>query len=379
MSSGPIDVHEPSWSELLVESLLLGIVTIGGSSTQTMRMYQRLVERRRWLAHDEFARAIKFCRMLPGPETLQIAIHLGRLKRKLLGGVLAGIVFILPGLLAMLLLTRLYLNYVHLPRVTALLFIVKPAVLGIITAGAIKLAAASIRNFFFAAIMLASCAALTFSKTSLLLVLLAAGLLNLVVSGGLLRLQARLSSVSAILLIFYFLHPHWLRLMWLSFKTGAFSFGGSYAVLVFLQQGAVENYRWVPATQLIDGVALTLATPGPFILLATFVGYLAGGIKGGLLATVFVLLPSFVLLTLASRLNETRSLRAFLDGFSAALTGAIVIVVMQLAPGVILQPFTVIIALLSFLSIVLLRVDIAIVAAVAIVGGIVYGFFPVSI
>jgi chromate transporter len=319
---------------------------------------------------------------------LQLAIYVGYLKRKVLGGVLAGIVFVLPGALLMLLLSRLYMEYANVPRVSAILFILKPTVLGIITAAAVKLAAASIRNFFFAAILLVSCAALYFTEISLLSVLIAAGALNVIVSTGLPRLASKLYKTPAhlvcvTLLALAFIHPHWLRLTWLCLETGLFSFGGPYSSLAFLQQGAVEGYRWVSAAQLLDGVALCVATPGPFMLLSTFVGYLAGGWKGGLLATTFVFLPSFVFVLTgaryAARITASSFVRAFLNGISASLAGALIIVALQLAPGVLLRPPTVVIALGAFMAIVLLKVDTGIIAAIAIAGGIAYAFFPGTI
>jgi chromate transporter len=166
-------------------------------------------------------------------------------------------------------------------------------------------------------------------------------------------------------------------------ETGLFSFGGPYSSLAFLQQGAVEGYRWVSAAQLLDGVALCVATPGPFMLLSTFVGYLAGGWKGGLLATTFVFLPSFVFVLTgaryAARITASSFVRAFLNGISASLAGALIIVALQLAPGVLLRPPTVVIALGAFMAIVLLKVDTGIIAAIAIAGGIVYAFFPGTI
>ena len=382
------DEQVPSWTEVFAEFLFLGVVMLGDSATKVTRIGRHIVERRKWLATEDFEKAIEFCKLLPGPETLQLAIYVGYVKRRVAGGLLAGIAFVLPAALLMLLLSRLYMEYVNLPRVSAILFVLKPTVLGIITAAAVKIAAASIRNFFFAAIMLASCAALYFSEISLIAVLLAAGLVNVIVSTGLPRLTTKFDNRPVHLLcvtVFTlpFLHPHWLRLIWLSLKTGLFSFGGAYASLAFLQQGAVEGHRWVSAAQLLDGIALTVATPGPFMLLSTFVGYLAGGSEGGLLATVFVLLPTFVLVLTgaryAARITASSVAQAFLNGVTASLAGVFIIVVLQLAQGVVLRPPTVIIALVVFMANVLLKVDIALIAMIAIVGGIGYAFFPGTI
>jgi chromate transporter len=377
-----------SWRELLGHFLMLGILTVGGSMAQIARMYRYVVERRRWLSNDDFTKVLEFCRLLPGPETLQIAIYIGYLKRKLVGGFVAGIAFIAPCVLLMLVLSRLYLKYANLPRVSAVLFVLKPAVLGIITAATVKLFAGSIRNFLFAAILVASGAAFHFLETSLVMIFLIAGLINVTVSAGLPSLSSKLQKTHVHLVYLGlfalpFIHPHWLRLEWLSLKTGLFSFGGAYSTLALLQQGAVEKYRWVSAAQMLDGIALTVATPGPFTSLSTFVGYLAGGWKGALLATFFVFLPSFVFVLsgfrYAAKVTGSNSMRAFLDGVSASLAGVMIVVTFQFAQGIVLRPPTVVIALIAFLAIVLLKVDVAIIAAIAIVGGIAYAFFPGTI
>src|SRR3989442_13293608 len=125
-------------------------------------------------------------------------------------------------------------------------------------------------------------------------------------------------------------------MVWLFLKTGLFSFGGAYASIVFLQRGAVDEYHWLKAGQLLDGVAISVATPGPFMLFATFVGFVAGGVKGAALATFFVFLPSFVFVLAGARyvkqLRNNRLIQAFLPGVSAAVAGIILVVSLDLAP-----------------------------------------------
>src|SRR5439155_6562882 len=129
----------------------------------------------------------------------------------------------------------------------------------------------------------------------------------------------------------------WLQMSWLFLKTGLFSFGGAYASIVFLQRGAVDQYHWLSAGQLLDGVALSVATPGPFMLFTTFTGYLAGGIPGAIIATFFVFLPSFVFVIAGARYIEqvrnNRFVQSFLAGASAAVVGVILVVSLELVPG----------------------------------------------
>ncbi|MCC6568874.1 MAG: chromate transporter, partial [Anaerolineales bacterium] len=168
----------------------------------------------------------------------------------------------------------------------------------------------------------------------------------------------------------------WLQMAWLFLKTGLFSFGGAYASLAFLQRGAVDQYHWLTASQLLDGVALSVATPGPFMLFTTFVGYLAGGIPGALIATFFVFLPSFVFVIGGARYIDqalnNRFLKAFLYGVSAAVVGVIFVVSLELAPSALIGLPSVLIALLAFVLITFLKADVARVAIGTIIAGIGY-------
>jgi chromate transporter len=167
-----------------------------------------------------------------------------------------------------------------------------------------------------------------------------------------------------------------LQLGWLFLKTGLFSFGGAYASLTFLQQGAVENHHWLTSSQFLDGVAMSVATPGPFMLFATFVGYMAAGIPGAIVATVFVFLPSFVFVLLGARYVEdvrnNRPVQAFLSGGSAAVVGVILVVSIDLAREAIVGIPSAVITAIAFVSIVVFKVDVAKVAVGAILCGILY-------
>src|SRR5881296_1991825 len=146
----------PSWCEVFLYFLMLGFVNVGGPVAQITMMYNHMVERRHWLSNDRFVRIMGFCHMLPGPEALQLAIYVGYLKRGILGGILAGLTFIIPGAGVMILLSWLYVTYGSLPQVTNALFILKPAVLGIIAAGIIKLGRAAIKNWILAVLLVGS-------------------------------------------------------------------------------------------------------------------------------------------------------------------------------------------------------------------------------
>jgi chromate transporter len=375
--------HEmPSWREVSLYFLFLGFVNIGGPVAQITMMFNHMVEKRRWLSKDRFVKIMAFCHMLPGPEALQLAIYVGYLKRKLWGGILAGLTFILPGAVVMVGLSWLYVKYGKLPQVNNALYVLKPAVLGIIAAGIIKLGRAAIRNFFLAVLLVGAFVGMRFAGINFLLILLIAGLLNLVIEQGWPLLKKTAPTLPAAIGGLGLLLPlgdsRLFQIVWLFLKTGLLSFGGAYASLVFVQRGAVAQYHWLSDGQLLDGVALSVATPGPFMLFTTFVGYLAGGVTGAVLATFFVFLPSFFFVIAGvhyiEKVRKNHMIQAFLAGVSAAVVGIIAVVSLDLIPEALVDWVTICIAVAAFVFIAFLKRDVALVAVAAILGGIIYAW-----
>ena len=370
----------PAAREVFLYFLLLGFINIGGPVAQITMMYNKMVERSHWLSKDRFVKIMGFAHMLPGPEALQLAIYVGYLKKGILGGILAGLTFIIPGAFVMIVLSHLYVIYGSLPQVNDVLYILKPAVLGIIAAGIIKLGQAAIKNAQLAATLIGAIVAMLFFRVDFLIVLLIAGLVNLLLAEGLPRLKRTpgifpllMGNLTGALVVG---NERWIQMAWMFLKTGLFSFGGAYASLVFVQRGAVDQFHWLTAPQLLDGVALSVATPGPFMLFTTFVGYLAGGITGAAIATFFVFLPSFVFVIAGAKYIEqvrnNRFVQAFLAGVSAAVVGIILVVSLELIPGALIGLPSIVIAVLAFVAITFLKIDVARVAISAIVTGIGY-------
>jgi chromate transporter len=344
-------------------------------------MYNHMVEKERWLSKDRFTKIMAFCHLLPGPEALQLAIYVGYLKSGFVGGTVAGLTFIVPGALGMIGLSYLYVTYGNQPQVQDMLLVLKPAVLGIIAAGIIKLGGAAIRTVFLAVLVVVAVLAMIFARLDFLVVLLGAGLLNLAYAG----LEPRMRKQSYMLFAPVALagakapvaaSAGWLAMSWLFLKTGLFSFGGAYASLIFVERGAVERFRWLTGGQLLDGVAMSIATPGPFMLFTTFVGYLARGVEGAVLATFLVFLPSFVFVILGTRhlekVRNQRHVQSFLAGASAAVVGVIVVVSWKLVPDALVGVAGYAIAAASFLAIVWRKIDVAAVAIAAMASGGVY-------
>ena len=370
----------PPGREVFLYFFGLGFINIGGPVAQITMMYNKMVERSHWLSQDRFVKIMGFAHMLPGPEALQLAIYVGYLKKGVLGAILAGLMFIIPGALLMIFLSYLYVTYGNLPQVNQVLYILKPAVLGIIAAGILKLGRAAIRSARLAIILVVAVLAMYFLKIDFLIILLIAGFVNMLITEGVPRSTKPMTNLSGLIIglsgTLALADSHWLQMIWLFLKTGLFSFGGAYASLAFIQNGAVDQYHWLTASQLLDGVALSVATPGPFMLFTTFVGYLAGGVPGAILATFFVFLPSFIFITLGARYIEqvrnNRFVQAFLSGVSAAVVGVIIVVSLALIPGALVDLPSIVIMVLAFALITFLKVDVARVALGAIAIGMAY-------
>ncbi len=374
----------PSSRKVFLYFLLLGFINIGGPVAQITMMFNHIAEKERWLSKERFTKIMAFCHLLPGPEALQIAIYIGYLKRRLLGAMIAGCTFIVPGAAAMIGLSYLYVTYGSLPQVKDLLWILKPAVLGIIAAGIIKLGGAAVKSIFLAMLVVISVLAMILVRLDFLIVLFGAGFLNLIYTEFKPRIRkwwnlslfipialagAGVGSTSA-------RDVDWLPMSWVFLKTGLFSFGGAYGSLIFVQHGAVEQHHWLTGSQLLDGVAMSVATPGPFMLFTTFVGYLAKGLAGAVVATVLVFLPSFVFVILGThyveRVRDQRHVQSFLAGASAAVVGVIVVVSWKLVPDALIGVASFLIATASFLAIAWRKVDVAVVAIATMAVGVIY-------
>jgi len=364
--------------------LKLGFINFGGPAGQIALMHQELVERRRWLSDARFMHALNYCMLLPGPEAQQLAVYVGWLLHRTLGGLVAGILFVLPGALLMLGLSWAYAVHGSVPWVAAIFFGLRASVVAIVAAAVIRLGSRALRHP-----ALASIAALAFAGIFLLrapfpLLVLGAGLVGLIggrLAPGVFRPPAhapaasgeaaihgddadapeharptfrRSAGVIAVGLAAWW-GPLALLMVWrgpedvlsrqATFFSGAamVTFGGAYAVLAYIQQAAVERYGWLLPGQMLDGLGLAETTPGPLILVTQFVGFLGAyrnpgdldpvvaGILGAAVTTWATFAPCFLWIFLGApyieRLRGNRALGAAL----AAVTAAIVGVVLNLA------------------------------------------------
>jgi chromate transporter len=363
--------------------LKLGFVSFGGPAGQIAIMHQELVEKRRWISERRFLHALNYCMLLPGPEAQQLATYIGWLMHRSWGGIVAGGLFVLPSLLLLIGLSWIYLAYGHVPVIAGILYGIKPAVTAIVIFAAYRIGSRALKNG-----LLWTMAALAFLAIFLLdapfplIVLVAAVLgsiggkwapqkfavgghgaikhsygpalidddtpppaharftwtgLAKVILTGLILWGSAIGYLSAR----YGWDGALTQMGWFFTKAALLTFGGAYAVLPYVYQGAVEHFHWLSPEQMIDGLALGETTPGPLIMVVTFVGFVAGWTQeifgpgrlfpaGALAATVvtyFTFLPSFLFILAGGPLVESThgnlKFTAPLTGITAAVVGVI--------------------------------------------------------
>jgi chromate transporter len=360
----------------------LGCISFGGPAGQIAMMHAELVERRRWISEQRFLHALNYCMLLPGPEATQLAIYIGWLLHKTRGGILAGLMFVLPSAVLLATLSWLYMAFGSVPAVAAVLYGVKPAVVAIVLGAAWRIGKRTLTNGALRAIAAAAFVGIVCGLPFPLIVLGAAALgwigarlwptrfapgsrhdgararygaalidddtptpaharfawavLARVGAGGCalgalawLALAARYGADSA-----------FAQMGWFFTKAAMMTFGGAYAVLPYVFQGGVDHFHWLSAAQMMDGLALGETTPGPLIMIVAFVGFAGGwqhalagaspalaGLVGAAVATFFTFLPSFVfILGGAPLIESTRNqlrMTAPLTAISAAVVGVI--------------------------------------------------------
>ncbi|MBU1620623.1 MAG: chromate efflux transporter [Gammaproteobacteria bacterium] len=364
--------------------LKLGCISFGGPAGQIALMHNELVEKRRWISEGRFLHALNYCMLLPGPEAQQLATYLGWLMHRTVGGIIAGLLFILPSLLLLVLLSWGYLVYGEHPWVAALFYGIKPAIAAIVLHAAWRIGGRVMKHPLLWAIAVAAFVAIFAFKLPFPLIVLFAALIGfigskmapaifsqdshsatqksygpaliddttptpahalfrwsrfvVVVSCGLL-----LWAVPVLLLVFTFGWQHQLTQMsWFFTKAALLTFGGAYAVLPYVYQGAVDKFGWLTPGQMMDGLALGETTPGPLIMVVVFVAFVgayvqasfgpdlmgAAGVTAALLVSWFTFLPSFIFTLAGGPLVESTQgklqLTAPLTAISAAVVGVIV-------------------------------------------------------
>jgi chromate transporter len=376
------------FAEAFLYWLKLGFISFGGPAGQIAIMHRDLVEQKRWISEQRFLHALNYCMLLPGPEAQQLAIYIGWLMHRTWGGIVAGTLFVLPSFFILCLLAWLYLTYGEVPAVAGLLYGVKPAVTALVAFAAWRIGSRTLKNGLLIAIAAAAFLAIAWLHLPFPLIVFTAAALGM--AGGRLAphlfrpggghgktahhygpaliddstptpahavlSKARLLRVGLCgvglwamamggLLLADGLHAPLTQMGLFFTKAALLTFGGAYAVLPYVFQGAVGHYHWLSAPQMMDGLALGETTPGPLIMVVTFVGYVGGwnqalalqqplwlaGTIAAAVVTFFTFLPSFVMIFLGGPLIEATHGDLKFTAPLTAITAAVVGVILNLA------------------------------------------------
>ncbi|MDP2732897.1 MAG: chromate efflux transporter [Hoeflea sp.] len=360
----------PSWAELFRVFGRIGLLSFGGPAGQIALMHRELVEERAWLDEPRFLHALNFCMLLPGPEAMQLATYSGWLMRGVGGGLLAGLLFILPGFAVIMALSAVYFHYGDLPVVAGVLFGLKAAVLAIIVEALLKVSRRALKTRLAFVLAGLSFFAIAVLKLPFPLIVLGAGVIGVLalawlpgesaaanpgadhrpalpsLTGPTLRTVSIWGAIwlaPLALLLFVPGVPEALAAMALFFSKAAIvTFGGAYAVLAYVGQQAVEVHGWLVPGDMLAGLGLAETTPGPLILVLVFVGFLGGareaglapmtgGMLGGSIALFFTFAPCFLwIFAGAPHIERLRSVKWLSAGLSA-ITAAVVGVIANLA------------------------------------------------
>ena len=389
MFSSPAQRPQPvSFLDALRFWLKLGFISFGGPAGQIAIMHRELVEQRRWISEQRFLHALNYCMLLPGPEAQQLATYIGWLMHRTWGGIVAGALFVLPSLFILIFLSWIYIAFGDVPLVVGLFYGIKPAVTAIVVQAAHRIGTRALKNRWLWGIAAASFVAIFAIHVPFPAIIAGAALLGVIggrrapdkfqAGGGhgkaapsfgpalidddtptpeharfrwthLVRVTvigSLLWIIPMALLALRFGWEHTLAQMgWFFTKAALLTFGGAYAVLPYVVQGAVEHYGWLTPAQMIDGLALGETTPGPLIMVVAFVGFVGGytqalfgpdslflaGAVAASLVTWFTFLPSFLFILVGGPLVEATHGNLKLTAPLVAITAAVVGVILNLA------------------------------------------------
>ena len=346
--------------------LRLGVVAFGGPAAHIAMMREELVRRRRWVSDAQFIDLLGLTNLIPGPNSTEMAIHLGYLRAGAWGLVLGGVCFIVPAMLIVMALAWAYVRWGGVPVAAGVLYGVKPVIIAIVLQAMWGLARTAVRGPLLAGAFVVAAALALAGVHELLVLFGAGGVAALVVP----RRRAVAGAVAAlawatparVMAAAAAAGGVTLGTMTLVFlKIGAVLYGSGYVLLAFLRADFVERLGWLTDRQLLDAVAVGQVTPGPVFTTATFIGFLLAGWTGAVLATVAIFLPSFVFVAasrpLLPRLRGSRRAAAFLDGVNVAALGLMAAVTWQLGRAAVVDPLTAALALAAAVLLVRTRVN----------------------
>ena len=356
--------------QLVLYFLKLGTTGFGGPVALVGYMHKDLVENRKWISEEEYRQGLALAQLAPGPLAAQLGIYLGFVHHRLLGATLAGLAFIIPSFIMVVLLGIAYKLYGGLSWMQAVFYGVGAAVIGIISISSYKLTTKSIgkfnlqsfkQNWMLWLFFIVAAAITFFTKQEKVLLFVAAGLLymfvkvppkwlNNISANGFVLLQIgfwdyQTSTLEKIAIFFA--------------KAGAFIFGSGLAIVPFLHAGVVTENHWLTEQQFVDAVAVAMITPGPVVITVGFIGYLVAGFPGASVAALATFLPCYLFTVIPApyfkKIAKNQSIKAFVDGITAAVVGALVGAVIVIATGSILDIPTALIAIATIFALLYIK------------------------
>lgn len=367
-------------TEVAALFLKLGFTAFGGPAAHIAIMHDEVVRRRKWLTDEQFLDLLGATNLIPGPNSTEMAIHIGYVRAGWAGLLLGGFCFIAPATLIVLVLAWLYVQYGTTPQAEWLLYGIKPVVIAIITQALWTLGGKALKNstlFLIGGIAFG----LYFIGVNEIALLFAGGLVFLLISN-----VRRLRNLNpAILLPFSGLLisqtpiTFSLPLLFLNFlKIGSVLYGSGYVLLAFLRADFVLRLGWLTDQQLLDAVAIGQVTPGPLFTTATFIGFLIGGTPGALLATLGIFLPSFIFVAISNHLipkiRNSAWAASLLDGVNASSLGLMAAVTLQLANSSLTDLYTVVITIITLVLLLRYKVNSTWLIAAGAMAGLIFSF-----
>ena len=356
--------------ELTLYFLKLGTIGFGGPVALVGYMHKDLVEKRKWISEDEYKQGLALAQLAPGPLAAQLGIYLGFVHYRILGATLAGFAFVLPSFIMVVLLGIVYKLYEGLSWIQAVFYGVGAAVIGIIAISSYKLTVKSIGKFSFQSfrtnwllwLFFITTLSVTFvTQQEPVLLFIAIGFLYMIIKARPKWLNFRsINSVLFLQISFWNYESSTLAKIAIFFaKAGTFVFGSGLAIVPFLHSGVVTENHWLTEQQFLDSVAVAMITPGPVVITVGFIGYLVNGFLGALVAALATFLPCY-LFTIAMapyfhKIAENKSVKAFVDGITAAVVGALVGSVFVIASRTIIDIPTLLIAVITIFALIYVK------------------------
>jgi chromate transporter len=343
-------------ASIFIRFLKFGALAWGGPAAQIAMIKHECVDEERWVSQETFNTTLAVYQVLPGPEAHELCVYFGRIRGGKLGGFLAGLGFMLPGFLLMLALSILYVEANLAGHLDELFYGLTAAVGAIVARALVRLAGTFITDAPLGAIAVVGFALTLLAGASFVLVLLGAGLAYELWTNGR-RWTSRAHSVSiapyvVVLLLGTVTLSLTAEIFAEGLQAGLLTFGGAFTVIPFLQQASVDAHHWLSDGQFVDGLAMSGVLPAPLIIFSTFVGYVAGGLAGGLAMTVGIFIPAFVFPIFLHRflvaIAENPRIRPFLLGVAAGVIGLIAAVTVEIVDASVVDVYTAILALGAF-------------------------------